>query len=59
MRVIEISYHKLQEIKLLFKLHIQIASINEITWLTSNMRFCPMEHQYEIKADKHLQIWGN
>ena len=31
MRTTEISCHRLQEIKLLFKLHIHIASINEIT----------------------------
>ena len=59
MRATEISYHRLQEIKLLLKLHIQLASIDEIIWLTINMPFGPVGYQHEVMADKHSETYGN
>ena len=59
MRATEISCHRLQEIKLLLKLHIQLASIDEIIWLTINMPFGPVGYQHEVMADKHSETYGN
>ena len=45
--------------KLLLKLHIQLASINEIISLTINMPFGPVGYQHEVMADKHSETYGN
>jgi len=53
MRATEISCHRLQEIKLLLKLHIPLASIDEIIWLTIHMPFGLVGYQHEGMDDKH------
>ena len=53
MRETETNHHRLQEIRLLFKFHTQLASTDKITGLTINMRFSPAGQQQEIKTDNH------
>ena len=55
MRATEISCHRLQEIRLLFYLHTQLVSSEEIAKLTISMRFGPVGQQYEVKVDKHAK----
>ena len=59
MRTIEINCHKLQEIKFLLKLHIQLASIDEIILLTINMPFSLVGYQHEVMSDKHSETYEN
>jgi len=53
MRETETNHHRLQEIRLLFKFHTQLASTDKITGLTINMKFSPAGQQQEIKTDNH------
>ena len=50
-----INCHRLQEIRLLFYLHTQLVSSEEIAKLTISMRFGPVDQQYEVKVDKHAK----
>ena len=59
MRATEISCHRLQELKLLLKLHIQLASIDGIIWLTISLPFGPVGYQHEVMADKHSETYEN